>query len=287
MNDARALYLASYGIIDNVDKLVKFSRMQYCSWKYWHAAMLHAKAMVGIIAYDMYMECCEGKLDPSWKIKKPLTFWQFRDRLGQQMLTYDPRFRHYPGDERMRLYTAMNKDQCMKKDRSSPTNSQDQPQKKRKTRQSPTQALEPEDDSSDSESEGVVITTEEKVTIQQLKQLKKKKNYRLCGCLLDLSSHIHQVKKIKCAKQCEVCGVDTYTVCALCPGNPGIHFFPTKGVAKGKDCFVSFHSDHFFGLAKSDICMFEGFRKKDWKPPTNRQVKANAKHIQALTKELW
>ena len=64
MNDARALYLATYVIIDNVDKLIKYSNMSICSWKYWHAAMLHAKKMVCVIAYDMYLECSEGNLNP-------------------------------------------------------------------------------------------------------------------------------------------------------------------------------------------------------------------------------
>ena len=56
MNDARALYLASYGVVGNVDKLAKFPRIQYCSWKYWYAIMLHIQAMFRVIAYDMYIE---------------------------------------------------------------------------------------------------------------------------------------------------------------------------------------------------------------------------------------
>ena len=53
MNDARALYLSTYGSIDNVDKLIKFCRIKCCIWKYWHAAMLHAKAMACAIAYSI------------------------------------------------------------------------------------------------------------------------------------------------------------------------------------------------------------------------------------------
>ena len=30
MNDARALYLATYGVIDNVDKMIKFTQMKMC-----------------------------------------------------------------------------------------------------------------------------------------------------------------------------------------------------------------------------------------------------------------
>ena len=40
MNDARALYLATYGIIDNVDKMINFSNMKLCSWKHWQKNQL-------------------------------------------------------------------------------------------------------------------------------------------------------------------------------------------------------------------------------------------------------
>jgi hypothetical protein len=45
MNDARELYLKTYGIIDTLNKYVSNANISYRSWKYWHAAMNHAKAM--------------------------------------------------------------------------------------------------------------------------------------------------------------------------------------------------------------------------------------------------
>ena len=60
MNDTMALYLTLDGVVDNVDKLVKFSRMPYCSWKYCHTVMLHIKVIGRVIAYDMYIECWEN-----------------------------------------------------------------------------------------------------------------------------------------------------------------------------------------------------------------------------------
>jgi len=60
------------------------------SWKYWHSPMNHAKALAIVTAYDMYLECCEGKLNPDWKVDKPVDFHLFRERLGTQMLKYDP-----------------------------------------------------------------------------------------------------------------------------------------------------------------------------------------------------
>ena len=288
MNDARVLYLSTYGVIDNVDKMIKFSQMKLCSWKYWHAAMLHAKKMVGVIAYDMYLECCEGKINPLWKVDKPLNFWQFRDKLGQQMLSYTPKFCYYAGDERMRSFTSMNKNERKKK--ASIKTSSDRKRARSSIQSSVSNVTEnvDEDEQSDTDDaeECIPTTMDKKVTLEQFKKMKEKKNSRLCGNMKCLQTHIDRLKKIKCAKQCEVCGVDTYTVCTLCPGNPGIHFFPTKGIAKGKQCYLEFHSDEFFGLAKSDITLFHGKCRKDWKPPNMRTKKTNHKYIESLQKQL-
>lgn len=90
--------------------------MRYCIWKYWHAAMLHVIiAMVAIVAFDMYLERCEGELNPLWKVEDPLTFWDFRDKLALQMLEYNPTYCHYPGDKKMRSYTKMTKKERTKK----------------------------------------------------------------------------------------------------------------------------------------------------------------------------
>jgi len=44
--------------------------------KYWHAPYHHAKSMGIIAAYDIYNECCDGELEPSWKVaeKERMTF---------------------------------------------------------------------------------------------------------------------------------------------------------------------------------------------------------------------
>ena len=108
MNEAQTLYLATYGFINNIDKL-----------------------MVVVVAYDMYCEVAKGKLNPSWKIQKPMSFWQFCNRLGIQMLYYDPKYCIYPGDERMRPHTALNKVQRKKSQDKSPDNTPSSSSKKR------------------------------------------------------------------------------------------------------------------------------------------------------------
>jgi hypothetical protein len=65
MNHARELYLKTYGIIDTLDKYISNANIGYRSWKYWHAAMNHGKAMALAVAYDVYKECAEGNLNPA------------------------------------------------------------------------------------------------------------------------------------------------------------------------------------------------------------------------------
>ena len=68
--------------------------------------MIHAKAMATVVAYDIYLECCQGKLRAGeWLVHKPVTFHRFREKLFLQMLEYTPRNRKYPGDQNFRLAT--------------------------------------------------------------------------------------------------------------------------------------------------------------------------------------
>ena len=105
MNEARDLYLSTYSRIDSIDHLIKNCHMFYRSWKYWHAAMLHAKALAVVVAYDIYLEVAEGHLDSSWKVEHPMGFFEFREQLSLQMLRYNPTDRRYPGDSKMRVST--------------------------------------------------------------------------------------------------------------------------------------------------------------------------------------
>lgn len=94
MNEARQLYLATYGRIDTIDQQLSKCNMYYRSWKYWHAAKLHADALAIVIAYDLYRECAtEQHATQAFGICNDdelvvLDFHTFRDRLGSQGLNY-------------------------------------------------------------------------------------------------------------------------------------------------------------------------------------------------------
>ena len=101
MNSARNIYLQSYYRIDCMDHMIKNSRLFYRSWKCWHSSMLHGKAMSVVVAYDMYLEVAEGKINKDWKLDEPMDFWRFQEKLVNSMLRYKPIARKYPGEKRM------------------------------------------------------------------------------------------------------------------------------------------------------------------------------------------
>ena len=96
----------------------KIVGIKYQSWKYWHRPMLHATALAIVIAYDMYLEVAEGKLNSDWKVTFPVNFWTFRDVLSLQMLHYNPEDRTYPGDDSMSVCTKQSKSQRVSKKKS-------------------------------------------------------------------------------------------------------------------------------------------------------------------------
>ncbi len=62
MNDARQLYLTTYGRIDTLDNLINKCGIYYCCWKYWHSAKNHGLSLAVVVAYGMYKECASEPL---------------------------------------------------------------------------------------------------------------------------------------------------------------------------------------------------------------------------------
>jgi hypothetical protein len=75
MNDARQMYLDTYSRTDSIDHLmIKNVNIFYQLWKYWHLPVVHGKSLAVVVAYDLYLEVAEGKLNPAWGIEEPLDF---------------------------------------------------------------------------------------------------------------------------------------------------------------------------------------------------------------------
>eukprot|EP00957_Ditylum_brightwellii_P031097 2355718-Ditylum_brightwellii.AAC.1 len=76
--------------------------MGYRCCKYWHSPKIHGKASVDVIAYDIYLEVVKGDVITVCKMEECMTFWEFRERLSEQMCRYRLPNKLYMGDENMR-----------------------------------------------------------------------------------------------------------------------------------------------------------------------------------------
>jgi hypothetical protein len=268
MNDARQLYLATYGRIDTIDNLVKKCQMYYCCWKYWHSAKNHGLSLAVVVAYGMYKECVSEPLARAafgFEADDPvdlLSFHDFRDQLSAQGLAYSPVNRRYPGDSAMRAVTRLSMSQQKKAYK-----------KKDGVARKPGRPKKDEEAKDDAH----VVTP---------KQLKIAKRYkfksRLCGDLTAINHHVKERQQMKHDQVCSYCGEPAYTRCMVCPEQPALHFFPSKGPNMGKSCFLDYHNDCCFGLARRDFPVLLGKRKSDWSPPSEKQIRENAKHIRNL-----
>ena len=250
MNDARRLYLSTYFTIDVADHLLKNANIFYRTWKYWHAPMNHAFAMILVLAHSIYQECAEGNIDESWKVekKKIKTFFEFREKLSIQMLKYSPQRLHYPGDEKMRAVTA--------------TSRVNRGQKKKSSI----------------------------VDMNMYKKNKRYRTSRLCGDLNKLCHHINSIEKLTKPLICAWCGEKTYTCCTICKDEKTkkkipLHYNAQRGSGTGKKCFYHYHDDSMFGLGKNDCSKLLGHRKQDWEPPTAVETAENALHVEELSRQ--
>ena len=87
---------------------------------------------------------------------------------------------------------------------------------------------------------------------------------------------IQLVTAIKHPHMCHVCGKPAYSKCGLC--DVTLHYFLKRGAHAWAECFLQYHSDTFFGLAKSDAIIVKK-RKQDWVFPTNSAKQGNAAYI--------
>ena len=164
--------------------------------------MLHGKAMAITVAYDMYMECCQGDLDPSWLSRSPTSFHSFREKLAKQMIAYNPRLRRYPGDQHFRIST--------------------QQHKRRRPPDSVT--------SGSSSSAGNFLTARDFAANET----------RCCEDLSKLIRHIASIEKLpnSSSKLCQVCGDRCYHLCSIC--GKALHKMPHGG--RSVACFFYYHS---------------------------------------------
>ena len=221
--------------------------------------MLHAKSMAVVIAYDIYLECCEGHMRAGeWKQEKPCSFHRFREKLATQMLEYNPRERKYLGDERFRASTSQHKSRR------------------------PPLPTELSHSGSSSDSTMTSVTSE---------SIKKASGRRLCGDLCPLIDHMSSIRPVpnRNSKVCVVCGKDAYHVCTKCigeDGKPGVamHAAPNlRGVGEyGVPCYMHYHNTSFFGLARADYRLAGHSNKAKWVKATPAKKQQHYKHVKGV-----
>jgi hypothetical protein len=60
------------------------------------------------MAYSLYLQCAKGTVDPECKVT-PVSATRFWQKMSLQMVQYKCSNLYYPGDEKMRKNTKMNK----------------------------------------------------------------------------------------------------------------------------------------------------------------------------------
>ena len=252
MNHARHTYLSTYNGVDVLDHMIKNANIGHVSWKYWHAPMNHALAMAIVVAYDMYLEVCEGSLDAEWKVETPISFRKFRETLAKQALTYSPTQLKYPGDENFRTVTKRGSKSTKKTSEVSK--------------------------STMSKVDGTDIP------VKEFKTSMSSKKGRGCGDLDKLCAHLNSMSSLKCSRTCAWCGEQCYQKCTLCVDD-NVNDVALHHSKKGESsmCFLNYHNDSCLGLARSD--QPTGKRRKVWTDPKKKDRGNNKEIIKKAKKD--
>jgi len=246
MNHASWMYISTYNGVDVADHNIKKWNIYYRTWKYWHSPKHHAFVLAIVVAYDMYKECCEGKFDFEWECA-PISFWDFRHILSMQQLQYSPTKCMYPGDDRMRANTKLNKKKQSLSKRGEIPVSKFKKQRLLKT--------------------GRCCGDLDKLTHHAEKVITLKRG-KICGYCGETTY--------------KVCGI-----CCDEKGSPiPLHYNSKdpKGNTKWLMCFNHYHNDNQFGLAKNDAVMMKT-TKKDWYTPSTSNLKEHKEYVQDIIKK--
>ena len=207
---------------------------------------------MGIIAaYDMYNECCDGLLDPSWaiSIKKRMGFTEFQMRLSEQMLQYDPRDNRYAGDDKFRRFTQQHK-----------------------IRRSGTSVNSADDD----------VISNDGLTFDVFRRAVREMP-RFCATVDQLNNHFRNIKKMNNAAICEVCGTKTIWKCTICCRSLCI----MKGRGwNGAKCLMMYHNQDFYGLARGDYKTVHGKNVLGWTAPDDKAIARNARRVKRFLAEM-
>lgn len=176
--------------------------------------------------------------------KNAMSFYDFREKLSRQLLTYSPQKLLYPGDRHFREHTRS--------------------MKKRKRV------------NSDQEAEPAPNGSLSLGQLEHMEKKRKQKKTRFCGDLSKYQLHMESKENGTTKLSCFVCGDKTRTICGLC--DVSLHDNPTHGKTKGMNCFLDFHNETMFGLCKKD-----SRTPKEWKVATAQDRKEAVTRYRGLS----
>jgi len=198
------------------------------------------------VAYDIYCEVGEGKINPDWKVDKPISRWEFQRKLSMQALTYSPKKLKYPGDEFLRANTSV-----------------------------------PRANRVSGPSRGGSIS---RTQLQELTQSSTSRGCGDLDKLSDHVNSIIRLSKGRVCSWCGTKAYQACGLCNDSDGKPVAMHVSTRG-GNGKFlslCFLNYHNDNCIGLAKDDQSKLCHKRKGDWTEPTKSQKDDNKAHVQQL-----
>ena len=255
MNEGREIYLKTYSAVDKVDQMLKEWEIFYICWKWWHAPMRHGKAIGYCMAYQMYKECAEGSVNRLWKLDKPMSATEFRERASLQMCQYQSSHKRYPGDAEMRTTT----------------------QKPKLRRGMEKQRLEKDENEKFRVSYAMYLDA----------KLPRGKESALCtgtGSFKVLKEHLNSWNPSSTKGRCQMCGNVTYAKCEKC--NRHCCWRSDKKKAASLSCCLDMHDENYLGLSMDEQYSAFGVPKMKFRKPSAKEVKKNAKHVKAL-RERW
>ena len=231
MNEARELYVGTCSAVDKIDQLLRAWKFRMITWKWWHHPGMHGACVGFCMAYEIYKDCAEGRVDPEWKIPNPVGGPAFRSRLSKQMLEYDPRNLNYPGDAMLRSVNRYNK--------------------KRRGLVSTT-----------TNNNAVCEDGQQRVGFSDyLNEIKPRRRGDVSRFGLHssdiLKKHLASMKQVGAAK-CEVCNKTTFWRCELCDARMCLK---SGNSASTLSCVLDFHSEDHLGLTQNDRTRFFGEKK--------------------------
>jgi hypothetical protein len=97
-----------------------------------------------------------------------------------------------------------------------------------------------------------------------------------CKLASDFGRHLANIVVTTKSKPCEVCGRKCLTKCLICSK---LMCTMDKRKWNGARCALLFHSEEFFGLARSDYQTVHGKEVSAWKPPSKQTTERNERRI--------